>query len=90
MDFGLANDPTQATRITHRNASSPDVAAYCALRISHWTFAPLHGFGPLLNILLGRDGRWHSTTSKHAALTEESHLALRKSDWPALHRCVEP
>ncbi|KAF8277554.1 hypothetical protein TcBrA4_0109590 [Trypanosoma cruzi] len=36
MDFGLANDPAQATRITHRNVSSPDVAAYRVLRITHW------------------------------------------------------
>ncbi|ESS61848.1 hypothetical protein TcG_09417 [Trypanosoma cruzi] len=34
MDFGLANDPAQATRITNRNFSFPDVAAYRVLRIS--------------------------------------------------------
>ncbi|EKF27487.1 hypothetical protein MOQ_008787 [Trypanosoma cruzi marinkellei] len=36
----LANDPAQATRITHRDVSSPDVNAYRALRISHSTSAP--------------------------------------------------
>ncbi|KAF8307411.1 hypothetical protein TcBrA4_0018420 [Trypanosoma cruzi] len=36
MDFGLANDPAQATRITNRNVSFPDVAAYRVLRVTHW------------------------------------------------------
>ncbi|KAF8277528.1 hypothetical protein TcBrA4_0110780 [Trypanosoma cruzi] len=40
MDFGLANDPAQATRITHRNASFPDVAAYRVLRVTHWQSTP--------------------------------------------------
>ncbi|RNC58193.1 hypothetical protein TcCL_ESM04241, partial [Trypanosoma cruzi] len=32
FNFELANDPAQATRITHRNFPSPDVTAYCVLR----------------------------------------------------------
>ncbi|ESS55137.1 hypothetical protein TCDM_13407 [Trypanosoma cruzi Dm28c] len=40
MDFGLANDPAQATRITNRNVSSPDVAAYRVLRVTHWQSTP--------------------------------------------------
>ncbi|ESS62430.1 hypothetical protein TCDM_09896 [Trypanosoma cruzi Dm28c] len=40
MDFGLANDPAQATRITHRNASFPDVTAYRVLRVTHWQSTP--------------------------------------------------
>ncbi|RNF06576.1 hypothetical protein TcG_10508 [Trypanosoma cruzi] len=90
MNFGLANDPTEATRITHRNASSPDVAAYCALRISHWTFAPYMDSGHcLISYLVEMDDgtpRLANTLPRRKKAT----LALRKADWPAFsHICVK-
>ncbi|PWU98842.1 hypothetical protein C3747_226g41 [Trypanosoma cruzi] len=38
--FEPANDPAQATRITHRNVSSPEVTAYRVLRVTHWKSTP--------------------------------------------------
>ncbi|EKG06489.1 hypothetical protein TCSYLVIO_002400 [Trypanosoma cruzi] len=90
MDFGLANCPTQATRVTHRNVSSPDVTAYCALRISHWTFAPYMDSDHCLISCLVKmvDGipRLANTLPRRKKAT----FALRKADWPAFsHRCVK-
>ncbi|KAF8303467.1 hypothetical protein TcYC6_0038450 [Trypanosoma cruzi] len=40
IDVGLENDPAQATRITNRNVSSPEVTAYRVLRVTHWQSTP--------------------------------------------------
>ncbi|RNC38630.1 hypothetical protein TcCL_NonESM12105 [Trypanosoma cruzi] len=83
MDFGLANGPAQATRNTHRNVSSPDVAAYCALRISHWTFVPyMDSDHCLISYSAGMDDgipRLANTLPRR----EKATFALRKADWPA-------
>ncbi|RNF10368.1 hypothetical protein TcG_09666, partial [Trypanosoma cruzi] len=90
MNFGLANYPTETTRITHRNASSPDVAAYRAPHISHWTSTPYMDSGHCLISCLVKmvDGipRLANTLPRR----EKATFALRKADWPAfLHRCVK-
>ncbi|RNC35415.1 hypothetical protein TcCL_Unassigned01706, partial [Trypanosoma cruzi] len=89
MDFGLANYPTQATRITHRNASSPDVTAYRALRISHWTFAPyMDSDHCLISYLVEMDDgtpRPANTLPRRKKFT----FALRKADWPAFTSLCE-
>ncbi|PWU94112.1 hypothetical protein C4B63_28g200 [Trypanosoma cruzi] len=82
MDFGLANDPTQATRITHRNFSFPDVAAYCVLGVTHWTFAPyMDSDHCLISYSVGMDEgtpRIANTLPRR----EKAALALRKAGWP--------
>ncbi|PWU86516.1 hypothetical protein C4B63_118g11 [Trypanosoma cruzi] len=83
MNFGLANDPTETTRITHRNVSSPDVAAYRALRITHWTSTPYMDSGHCLISCLVKmvDGipRLANTLPRRKKAT----FALQKADWPA-------
>ncbi|EKG02333.1 hypothetical protein TCSYLVIO_006645, partial [Trypanosoma cruzi] len=57
MDFGLANDPAQATRITNRNVSFPDVAAYRVLRVTHWQSTPcMESDHCLISYSVGMDG----------------------------------
>ncbi|KAF8306490.1 hypothetical protein TcBrA4_0022030 [Trypanosoma cruzi] len=82
MDFGLANDPAQATRITHRNASFPDVAAYRVLRVTHWQSTPcMDSDHCLISYSVGRDEdipRLANTLPRR----EKATFALRKADWP--------
>ncbi|EKF29406.1 hypothetical protein MOQ_006811 [Trypanosoma cruzi marinkellei] len=79
----LANDPAQATRITHRDVSSPDVNAYRALRISHSTSAPyIDSDRCLTSYSVGMDDgmpRLANTLPRRRKAT----FALRKADWPA-------
>ncbi|RNC35544.1 hypothetical protein TcCL_Unassigned01576 [Trypanosoma cruzi] len=83
MDLGLANDTAQATRIAHRNVSSPDVTAYRVLRISHRTSTPyIDSDHSLISYSVGMgDGipRLANTLPRRKKAT----LALRKADWPA-------
>ncbi|RNC36948.1 hypothetical protein TcCL_Unassigned00025 [Trypanosoma cruzi] len=83
MNFGPANDPAQATRITHRNASSPDVTAYRALRISHWqSTLYMDSDHCLISYSVGmEDGipRIANTLPRR----EKATFALREADWPA-------
>ncbi|KAF5219567.1 hypothetical protein ECC02_007403 [Trypanosoma cruzi] len=87
MDFGLADDPAQATRIKNCDVSSPDVTAYCALRISHWTFTPhMDSDHCLISHLVGMDDgipRLANTPPRQKKTT----FALRKADWPAFTSC---
>ncbi|RNC52554.1 hypothetical protein TcCL_ESM10195 [Trypanosoma cruzi] len=89
MDFGLANDPTQATRITHRNVLSPDVTAYCALRVSHWKSTPyMDSDHRLISYLVGMDDgipRVANTLPRR----KKAAFALRKADWPSLTSLCE-
>ncbi|KAF5214741.1 hypothetical protein ECC02_012627 [Trypanosoma cruzi] len=83
MDFGLANDPVQATRSTNRNVSSPDVAAYRVLRVTHWQSTPyMDSDHCLISYLAGLDDgipRIANTLPRR----EKATFALRKADWPA-------
>ncbi|KAF8277327.1 hypothetical protein TcBrA4_0111490 [Trypanosoma cruzi] len=83
MDFGLANDPAQATRITHRNVSFPDVAAYRVLRVTHWQSTPcMESDRCLISYSVGMDDgtpRIANTLPRR----EKTTFALRKADWPA-------
>ncbi|KAF8302191.1 hypothetical protein TcYC6_0048600 [Trypanosoma cruzi] len=89
MDFGLANDPTQATRITNRNISSPDVTAYRVLRLTHWQFAPyMDSDHCLVSYLVEMDDgipRLANTLPRR----EKATFALRKADWPAFTSLCE-
>ncbi|KAF8303848.1 hypothetical protein TcYC6_0037400 [Trypanosoma cruzi] len=83
MDFGLANDPAQATRITHRNVSFPDVTAYRVLRVTHWQSTPyMNSDHCLISYSVGMDDgipRIANTLPRR----EKATSALRKADWPA-------
>ncbi|PWV17851.1 hypothetical protein C3747_16g349 [Trypanosoma cruzi] len=89
MDFELANDPAQATRITNRNVSFPDVAAYRVLRVTHWTFAPyMDSDHCLISYSVGMDDgapRLANTLPRR----EKATFALRKADWPAFTSLCE-
>ncbi|RNE95903.1 hypothetical protein TcG_13204 [Trypanosoma cruzi] len=89
MDFGLANDPAQATRITHRNVSSPDVAAYHVLRVTYWQSTPcMESDHCLISYLVGMDDgtpRIANTLPRRKKAT----FALRKADWPAFTSLCE-
>ncbi|RNC52360.1 hypothetical protein TcCL_ESM10424 [Trypanosoma cruzi] len=56
MECELSDDPAQATRISGRIVSFPDVTAQRVLRVSHWTSTRLHGVGPPFAITHCRDG----------------------------------
>ncbi|RNC56913.1 hypothetical protein TcCL_ESM05548 [Trypanosoma cruzi] len=83
MDFEPANDPAQATRITHPNASSPDVTAYRVLRISSWKSTPyMDSDHCLICYSVGMDDgipRIANTLPRR----DKATFALRKADWPA-------
>ncbi|KAF8303832.1 hypothetical protein TcYC6_0038690 [Trypanosoma cruzi] len=83
MDFGLANDPAQATRITHRNVSFPDVTAYRVLRVTHRQSTPyMDSDHCLISYSAGMDDgipRPANTLPRR----EKATFALRKADWPA-------
>ncbi|RNC52479.1 hypothetical protein TcCL_ESM10281 [Trypanosoma cruzi] len=83
MDFGLANDPAQATRITNLNVSSPEVAAYRVLRVTHWQSTPyMDSDHCLISYSVGMDDvipRIANTLPRR----EKATFALRKADWPA-------
>ncbi|RNC52201.1 hypothetical protein TcCL_ESM10598 [Trypanosoma cruzi] len=83
MDFGLANDPAQATRIKNCDVSSPDVTAYCVLRISHRTSTPhMDSDHSLISYSVGMDDgipRLANTLPRR----EKATFAQRKADWPA-------
>ncbi|EKF28191.1 hypothetical protein MOQ_008070, partial [Trypanosoma cruzi marinkellei] len=85
----LANDPAQATRITHRDVSSSDVNAYRALRISHSTSAPyIDSDRCLTSYSVGMgDGmqRLANTLPRRGKAT----FALRKADCPAFTSSCE-
>ncbi|RNC39195.1 hypothetical protein TcCL_NonESM11488 [Trypanosoma cruzi] len=89
MDFGLENDPTQATRITHRDVSSPDVNAYRVLRVTHWTSTPyMDSDHCLISYSVGMDDgtpRIANTLPRRKKAT----FALRKPDWPAFTSLCE-
>ncbi|KAF8292222.1 hypothetical protein TcYC6_0118830 [Trypanosoma cruzi] len=89
MNFGLANGPAQATRITHRNVSSPDVTAYCALRVTHLKSAPyIDSDHRLISYLVGMDDgipRLANTPPRR----KKSTFALSKADWPAFTSLCE-
>ncbi|RNC54585.1 hypothetical protein TcCL_ESM07997 [Trypanosoma cruzi] len=89
MDFGLANDPAQATRITHRNFSSPEVAAYRVLRVTHWQSTPyMDSDHCLISYSVGMDDgipRPANTLPRR----EKATSALRRADWPAFTSLCE-
>ncbi|KAF5213836.1 hypothetical protein TcYC6_0041520 [Trypanosoma cruzi] len=89
MDFGLANDPAQATRITHRNFPSPDVAAYRVLRVTHWQSTHyMDSDHCLISYSVGMDDgipRPANTLPRR----EKAISALRKADWPAFTSLCE-
>ncbi|ESS61559.1 hypothetical protein TCDM_10852 [Trypanosoma cruzi Dm28c] len=89
MDFGLANDPAQAMRITHRNVPSPDVAAYRVLRVTHWQSTPcMDSDRCLISYSVGMDEgtpRIANTLPRR----EKATFALRKADWPAFTSLCE-
>ncbi|KAF5215163.1 hypothetical protein TcYC6_0041200 [Trypanosoma cruzi] len=70
MDSELSDDPAQATWISGRHVSFPDVTAQRVLRVFHWTSTSLHGLGPPSGIVDCRDGGRHPATGRHAATTE--------------------
>ncbi|RNC40182.1 hypothetical protein TcCL_NonESM10360, partial [Trypanosoma cruzi] len=70
MEIELCDDPAQATWISGRSVSFPDVTAQRVLRVSHWTSTSLHGLGPPSAIPHRRDGGRHTATGRHAATTE--------------------
>ncbi|KAF5213793.1 hypothetical protein ECC02_013666 [Trypanosoma cruzi] len=83
MDFGLANDPAQATRITHRNVSSPDVTAYRVLRVTHWQSTHyMDSDHCLISYSVGMDDGIPRIANTLPRL-EKATSALRKADWPA-------
>ncbi|RNE96397.1 hypothetical protein TcG_13017 [Trypanosoma cruzi] len=71
MGSQLSGDPAQATWISGRSVSVPDVTAQCVLRVSHWTSTRLHGLGPPSAIPHCGDGGRHPATGRHAATTEK-------------------
>ncbi|KAF5226099.1 hypothetical protein ECC02_000660 [Trypanosoma cruzi] len=83
MDFGLGNEPAQATRSTNRNVSSPDVAAYRVLRITHWQSTPyMDSDHRLISYSVGMDDgipRLANTLPRR----EKATFAMRKADWHA-------
>ncbi|PWV19949.1 hypothetical protein C3747_8g504 [Trypanosoma cruzi] len=83
MDFGLANDPAQATRSTNRNVSSPEATAYRVLRVTHWqSTLYMDSDHCLLSYSVGMDNgipRIANTLPRR----EKATSALRKADWPA-------
>ncbi|EKF30697.1 hypothetical protein MOQ_005487 [Trypanosoma cruzi marinkellei] len=85
----LANDPAQATRITHRDVSSPDMNAYRALRISHWRSAPyIDSDRCLTSYSVGMDDgmpRLANTLPRRKKAT----FALRKAYCPAFTSSCE-
>ncbi|PWV09754.1 hypothetical protein C3747_75g39 [Trypanosoma cruzi] len=89
MDFGLANDPAQATRITNRNVSFPDVTAYRVLRVTHWQSTPyMDSDHCLISYSVGLDDgipRPANTLPRR----EKATSALRKADWPAFTSLCE-
>ncbi|EAN91296.1 hypothetical protein Tc00.1047053508633.140 [Trypanosoma cruzi] len=82
MECELPDDPAQATWISGRSVSFPDVTAQRALCASHWTSTRLHGVGPPSAIHC-RDGGRHPATGRLAAATEHAALALREADCDA-------
>ncbi|RNC43645.1 hypothetical protein TcCL_NonESM06671, partial [Trypanosoma cruzi] len=70
MEIEFSDDPAQATWISGRSVSFPDVIAQRALRVSHWTSTCLNGLGPPSGIAHCRDGGRHPATGRHAATTE--------------------
>ncbi|KAF5214816.1 hypothetical protein ECC02_012549 [Trypanosoma cruzi] len=87
MDFGLENDPAQATRSTNRNVSSPDVTAYRVLRVTHWQSTPyMDSDHCLISYSVGLDDgipRIANTLPRR----EKATSAMRKADWPAFTSC---
>ncbi|RNE95867.1 uncharacterized protein Tco025E_09890, partial [Trypanosoma conorhini] len=81
--FEIANDLAQATRLSGRSISSPDVTAYRALRVSHWSSTPyLDSDHCLISYSVGtEDGvpRLANALPRRKKAT----FALRKADWPA-------
>ncbi|KAF8290408.1 hypothetical protein TcBrA4_0126550 [Trypanosoma cruzi] len=89
MDFGLANDPAQATRITHRNVPSPDVAAYRVPRVTHWQSTPcMDSDRCLISYSVGMD-EGVSRLANTLPRREKATFALRKADWPAFTSLCE-
>ncbi|EAN88919.1 hypothetical protein TcCL_ESM09160 [Trypanosoma cruzi] len=83
MECELSDDPAQATRISGRSVSFPDVTAQRVLRVSHWTSTRLQGVGPPSAIPHCRDGGRHPATGRHAATTETCRFVLREADCDA-------
>ncbi|RNC38512.1 hypothetical protein TcCL_NonESM12235 [Trypanosoma cruzi] len=74
MECELSDVPAQATRISGRSVSFPNLNAQRVLRVFHWTSTRLHGLGPTSAIPHCRDGRRHPATGRHAATTETCRL----------------
>ncbi|RNC38454.1 hypothetical protein TcCL_NonESM12294 [Trypanosoma cruzi] len=74
MDSELSDDPAQATRISDRCISLPNLNAQRVLHVFHWTSTRLHGLGPPSAIPHCRDGGRHPATGRHAATTETCRL----------------
>ncbi|RNC39249.1 hypothetical protein TcCL_NonESM11425 [Trypanosoma cruzi] len=70
MECELSDDPAQATQISGRSVSFPNVNAQRVLHVSHWTSTRLHGLGPPSAIPHCRNGGRHPATDRHAATTE--------------------
>ncbi|RNC53358.1 hypothetical protein TcCL_ESM09321 [Trypanosoma cruzi] len=89
MNFELANDPAQATRIANRDVSSPDVTAYRVLRVAHWQSTPyMDSDHCLICYSVGMDDgtpRIANTLPRRKKTTS----ALRKADWPAFTSLCE-
>ncbi|EAN95972.1 hypothetical protein TcCL_ESM11688 [Trypanosoma cruzi] len=83
MECELSDDPAQATRISGRIVSFPDVTAQRVLRVSHWTSTCLHGLGSPSAIVYCSNGGRHPATGRHAATTETCRRCLREADWNA-------
>ncbi|KAF8277796.1 hypothetical protein TcBrA4_0108770 [Trypanosoma cruzi] len=89
MDFGLANDPAQATRITNRNVPFPDVAAYRVLGATHWQSTPcMESDRCLISYSVGMD-KGVSRIANTLPRREKATFALRKADWPAFTSLCE-
>ncbi|KAF5219044.1 hypothetical protein ECC02_007969 [Trypanosoma cruzi] len=89
MDFGLANDPAQATRITHRNVSSPEVTAYRVLRVTHWQSTPYMDSDHCLISYSVRMDDGIPRIANTLPRREKATSALRKADWPAFTSLCE-
>ncbi|RNC40005.1 hypothetical protein TcCL_NonESM10572 [Trypanosoma cruzi] len=74
MECELSDDPAQATRISGRSVSFPNVNSQRVLHVSHCTSTRLHGLGPPSAIPHCRDGGRHPATGRHAATTETCRL----------------
>ncbi|EAN83869.1 hypothetical protein TcYC6_0062100 [Trypanosoma cruzi] len=70
MESELSDDPAQATQISGRGVSFPNVNAQRVLHVSHCTSTSLHGLGPTSAIPHCRDEGRHPATGRHAATTE--------------------